>query len=254
MQALHRTLKSKEDAIGDVAREYRENALQLLDAMVSRHTSDRIESRDAHETASHGILRAFSVAETEMKDLVSRIRALEVRRAMTSVKHTAFLEKLDRVCSLYDAKLGKYAEDATVDEVADEELEDTGPQNGNECDEAMVNDFCAALRNKTQQNDDATSSMLRKIHAEADRLLYGLPQDEGQEHRSASVEKPVKKVDDVLFEAWNVELDVILDREFETGHDRNTAITAADVEGRAAVLRVASESRNAENSEHSGRE
>ncbi|KAK0751760.1 hypothetical protein B0T18DRAFT_387841 [Schizothecium vesticola] len=243
--ALHRTLKSKEDVIGDVAREYRENALQLLDAMVSRHTSDRIESRDAHEIASHSILRAFSVAETEMKGLVSSIRALEVRRAMTSIKHTAFLEKLERVCSLYDAKLGKYDEDATGDEVADEEPGDAGPQKGNECDEAMVNEFCAALCNKTQLNDDATFSMLRKIHAEADRLLYGLPQDEGQEHRPAPVEEPVKKVDDVLFEAWNVELDVILDKEFEMGRDRSTAIIDEDLEERPAFLGVVSEPRNA---------
>lgn len=241
MQALHRKLKSKEDAIGDVAREYRENALQLLDAMHSRHMSDRIESCDAHESASDGILRAFSLAETDMKGLVSSIRALKVRDTMMSIKHPEFLKKLERVYSLYDARLSKYAQDATSDEAADGEAEEEGPQKGELCDEAMVNDFCAALRNKTQQNDDATSNMLRKVHDEADRLLYGLPQHKGEEHRPAPVEEPVKEVNDELIEAWEVELD-LLDRGFETGH----AKTAGDFKGRAAFRCVAPESRNAE--------
>lgn len=246
MQAFHRNLKSKEDAIGDVAREYRESALQLLNAMDSRHTSDRIESCVAHESASHCILRAFSLAETEMKDLVGSMQALKVRDTMASVKHPEFLKKLDRVYSLYNARLGKYAQDATSDEVADGEAEEEAPQKGELCDEAMVNDFCVALRNKPQQNDDATSSMLRKVHDEADRLLYGHPHHKGQEHRSAPVEEAVKKVNDKTIEAWDVELDVLLDTGFEMGHGINPTTTGGQFGRRAAFRCVAPESRNAE--------
>lgn len=189
-----------------------------------------------------------------MKGLVGSMQALKVRDTMASVKHPEFLKKLDRVYSLYNERLGKYAQDATSVEIADGDAEEEDPQKGELCDEAMVNDFCVALRNKTQQNDDATSSMLRKVHDEADRLLYGHPQHKGQGHRSAPVEEPVKKVNDVLDEAWEVELDVLLDRGFEPGYGKSTAGTGGHVERRAAFRCVAPESRNAEYLEGDGGE
>ncbi|KAK1833745.1 hypothetical protein QBC39DRAFT_39372 [Podospora conica] len=250
--SLHRVLKSKEDAVTDVAREYRENVLQLLDAMVSRHASDRIESCDAHEVAARGLLRSFTVAEANMKGLVDSIKALDVHQAKASVKHPAFVEKLDRVCNLYEAKLGKYAKDRTGEQMADGESEEAEEPKGKKCDQAMVDEYCALLRHKTQPNDDATSS-IRKVHAEADRLLYGLPPDEGQDQGPAPVKEPVKKLDDVRFQAWDVELDVILDTEFKMDREKNDDTAARD-DGDAAVPGVVSELRDGDGSDDSYRE
>ncbi|KAK3362318.1 hypothetical protein B0T25DRAFT_575085 [Lasiosphaeria hispida] len=170
---LHRSLKSKEDAIGDIVREYEENASQLLQNMNMRHMAEKSETEKTHRKASHMILDAFTGAGEALTDIIDGLQAINVEDTLAAVKHSGFLRKLDTLCRLYDSSneqsLGIHEEEPVG------ESESASSQH-----EELVEEFQTKLLEMAKSSDETEEASgvpeddaLQQIYAEADKLLNG---------------------------------------------------------------------------------
>ncbi|KAK4454561.1 hypothetical protein QBC34DRAFT_375069 [Podospora aff. communis PSN243] len=162
---LHRSLKSKEDAIDDIAKEYHENALKLIKKLRYRHSLEKAESIEAHEKASRDILSAFAAAERDMKELTKEVKGLGLVEAEATVRHPGFIKKLGLICQLYEEK-SKKPMPMAADKKGNEDSED-------EQDELLVVEFQAKLGQGLMDAESGTERELEELYAKAQTLLRG---------------------------------------------------------------------------------
>jgi len=192
-------LKSKEDAIDDIADEYRDKALQLITKLKLRHNSEQSETLASHQEASARILAACTEADEVLELLVKEITALDIEAMAMEELHPGLADKFDLVCRLYDAKWKstdhtKSGNNATVDDE---------PAAGEDHDqEELVLIFQTKLRQKVKLADPASNTSLQKLHAKADKLLRRVSHASVEESELTQEVEPKKiTIYDVIEEA-----------------------------------------------------
>ncbi|KAK0730950.1 hypothetical protein B0H67DRAFT_548795 [Lasiosphaeris hirsuta] len=161
---LHRSLKSKEDAIWDIENEYKENASRLLRSMNTRHGAEKLETEKAHRKASHVILETFTEAGEAFTGFINDLRAIHVRNTLVAVKRTSLLEKLGllrRLCETTSQQGSNIYEEESESE-----------------EEELIEEFQTKLLEMAKLPDEMEDPFgapeddtLQEICAEAEKLL-----------------------------------------------------------------------------------
>ncbi|AEO70692.1 uncharacterized protein THITE_46484 [Thermothielavioides terrestris NRRL 8126] len=105
---LHRSLKPREEVVRDIAVEYQENALRLLDNLSARHIQERSGTLNALRNASRGAFSTFSGAGSDMAILTAGLRDMDVTNTAETLKCPVFAQKLDDAARLCQAAVGHY--------------------------------------------------------------------------------------------------------------------------------------------------
>src|SRR5689334_20623422 len=77
-QLLHRSLKPREEVVREIAVDYQENALRLLDNLSARHNHEKKKTMAALRKATREALSLFAGAGQDMAILISQLRDMDV--------------------------------------------------------------------------------------------------------------------------------------------------------------------------------
>ncbi|KAK0657064.1 hypothetical protein B0T16DRAFT_488261 [Cercophora newfieldiana] len=229
VSTLHRSLKSKEDVVDGIAKEYQENAVRLIRNLRSRHTFERTETFKAHETASQEILATFVAAERDMGEIIEQVKSLDAGQVAASVRHQGFIEKLDLICQLYAKKSQKSMQTAIEKGSAGD-----GLVSDNEQDEALISEFQSKLDQKVRHADSKVERDLEKLHAKAEMLLRGVIPGVKQKTPPQPVHERPKKPQNTFYDIMEGGLDTMISdmqQPLEGGLDENVGSQGGSLTG-----------------------
>lgn len=212
---LHRSLKTREHVIDNIAKEYRENALGLIRRLTSRHNAERDETSKSHKKAAESIKSAFVAAEKDLGELIESVRTLDVEQAAAAVRHPGFIKKLDLICRLYEERSKNSPVVAEMGVPGDT----TGPSD--EQDEVLVAGFQAKLNEKANHRNPTIERELLKLYAKAEMLLNGTVPEESEEILPKPMQDKPRKRKNTFYDVMEGMFDEMIDEmQRKPGNDR----------------------------------
>jgi hypothetical protein len=247
---LHRSLKPREEVIQDIANDYKENALRLLENLSTRHIQEKADTLTAVRKASGAAFSVFSDAGHDMRILSSRLREMDVTDAETILKRPALTQKLDVVARLSHTRLSKNVQCGVFPGVAplgDESASESEMVNGKI--DALVDTYRLKLCGALGQDNDQTFEAYERMKSEVDKFITRCVQGE-----SGVVPRPEPKKKDSSNRTADEELEAFLDQiigNLQEGDDaRGLGQAANDVEGH--IIDVVAENMGMSDLEMSG--
>lgn len=220
LQRLHRSMKSREDIVRDIAAEYQENALRLLDNLRARHDEEKTSTLAALRTTSRAAASVFSGAGQEMADLINNLQEMDAAHAADALTRPILALKLESVAQLCQARLESYADGKRGSDLA------TEPEDSLD---GLAQTYQAKLFDALGKLDNAVDHP-NEVDSQVDEFITRCLSGETIEVQRVEVKKPVKpakNADDAL-------LEVLLDGIMNTFQE--TAGTSAQSNlGNAAV-------------------
>ena len=114
-QLLHRSLKPREEVVRQIAADYQENALHLLDNLSARHGQEKIDMMTALRKASREAFSLFASAGQDMAILIEKLRGyMDTAHTADKLTRPALAQKLDAVAGLCQARLDSYKQDGQL--------------------------------------------------------------------------------------------------------------------------------------------
>ena len=230
---MHRSLKPREEVIRDIANDYRENALRLLENLSTRHVEEKVDTLTAVRKASGAAFSVFSDAGHDMRILSGRLREMDVTDTETILKRPALTQKLDVVARLSHTRLSKNVQSGLfpgVERHGDESANESEMVNGKI--DTLVDTYRLKLCGALQQDNDQTFEAYERMKSEVDRFITQCVQG-----KSSVVSRPEPKKKDTpnktADEALEAFLDQIIGNLQEGGDARGFGQAANDVDGHA---------------------
>jgi hypothetical protein len=190
-QRLHRSMKPREDIVRDIAAEYKDNALRLLDNLRVRHDEEKTSTLAALRTTSRAAASVFSGAGQEMADLINNLQEMDAVHAADALTRPILALKLESVAQLCQARLESYADGKRGSDLATEPEDNL---------DGLAQTYRAKLFDAVGKLDNAVDHP-NEVDAQVDEFITRCLSGETTEIQRVEVKKPVKpakNADDAL--------------------------------------------------------
>ncbi len=210
-------MKPREEVVRDIAAEYQENALRLLDNLRLRHDQEKTSTLAALRKASRASSSVFSGASQEMVDLINNLQEMDVAHAADTLTRPILALKLESVAQLCQTRLESCTDGKRGGLVAEPEDSLDG------LEQTYQTKLLDAIGRSGNTADGPNA-----VDAQVDEFITRCLSGEATEIRCTEIKKPIKpakNADDTL----EVLLDGIMNTFQETGgpsgqSDRGNAV------------------------------
>jgi hypothetical protein len=155
--------------VRDIAADYQDNALRLLDHMSARHEQEKTNTLIALRKASRASFSVFSSAGQDMAVLINRLRAMDVTRTADTLRRPALAQKLDVVAKLCQTKLSSYVQNEPFGNDAASESDDSL----DDLAEAYQLKLVQAVRRSDDKVFEDSGTMKMQVDEFMKRCLHG---------------------------------------------------------------------------------
>lgn len=208
---MHRSLKPREEVVREIAADYQENALRLLDNLSARHGQEKAVIMAALRKASREAFSLFASAGEEIVILVDKLRDMHTAHTADKLTRPALAQKLDAVAGLFQTRLNNYKQEGLLGD-------------GHETDSDRALDdlsetYRAKLLGAVRRLDDAAEAA-ETMDSEVDEFVKRCLQGDTKKAWRAKVKKqeePTRDADDAL----EVFLDGMMNTLQENHHGRD---------------------------------
>ncbi|KAH6854128.1 hypothetical protein B0I37DRAFT_401169 [Chaetomium sp. MPI-CAGE-AT-0009] len=215
---LHRSLKSREEVIRDIAADYKANASSLLNNLSARHGQEKTNTSTALRKASSSAFAIFSGAGRDMTTLIDKLRDMDVTHTADTIRRPVLAEKLDSVVRLCQTRLSNCTRDGPVEDHNARELDDSL--------DGLAETYRLRLMEVVRQSDGQAPEISSNVDLQVDefmkRCLYGTTKNITPPTAKKS-DKPARNAD----EALEVLLDGIINTMQESRNGGNVDRTTA---------------------------
>lgn len=229
---LHRSLKPREEIVRDIAADYRENALRLLDNLDTRHDQERSDTLFAIRKTSRAAFSVFSGAGQDVAILINGLRDMDVARTADALTRPALAEKLGAVARLCQMKLSSYVRKGQVEDDEGSELEDNL--------DGLADTYRLKLIGAVRRSDDRTLGDSSEVDSQVEEFIQRCLDGESRKTRYTETRKPEKRSARNADEALEVFLDGILNKLQENKDGANfdgaVALNAINVVSEGSVM------------------
>ncbi|KAK3382781.1 hypothetical protein B0T24DRAFT_602537 [Lasiosphaeria ovina] len=160
---LHRSLKSHEDSIGDIAKEYKNNALKLIRNLDDRHKMEKIETTTALRSSTRAVLATFTNAKRDTRELVEQMRSMTITRTAPTFAKLQLAEKVELLERLLNAKLRGHCKTTNddLDATSEDPRSESGSASGDE--ETLEETYRKKLSMESKPSGAATRGALEEV-------------------------------------------------------------------------------------------
>jgi hypothetical protein len=197
-------LKPREEIVRDIAADYRDNALRLLDNLNTRHGQEKSDTLIAIGKTSRAAFSVFSCAGQDVAVLINGLRDMDVTHTADALTRPVLAEKLDIVAKLCQTRLSNYARNELLEEDDASGSEDNLDGHAN----AYRLKLAGAVRRPDNQTPGDSSEVDSQVEEFIQRCLGG----ETRKPRHTETKKPEKRSARNADEALEDFLDDILNR------------------------------------------
>jgi hypothetical protein len=231
---LHRSLKPREEIARDIAADYRDNALRLLDNLSTRHGQEKSDTLIAIRKTSRAAFSVFSGAGQDVAVLINGLRDMDVTHTSDALTRPALAEKLDIVARLCQRRLSNYVRNGSVEEDDASEPEDNL--------DGLADSYRLKLAGAVRRPDDQAPGDSSEVDSQVDEFIQRCLGGETRKARHTETRKSEKKSARNADEALEDFLDGILNRLQESKDggslDRAVARNVVDVSEASAMAEM----------------
>ncbi|KAL2136995.1 hypothetical protein VTI74DRAFT_10471 [Chaetomium olivicolor] len=192
---LHRSLKPREEAVREIANDYRENALRLLEGLAARHGQEKVDTMAALRKTSQAAFTVFASAGQDMAVLIDRLRDMDVTRTADVLRRPVLSQKIDEVAQLCQAMLHRYGSGAVGEDVTSEpEDEDENLGSIAEAYRLRLLQTIHLSDNRGREFDDNISTQVNEF---IKQCIEGQP-EKNQCTEARKAESPARNTDEAL--------------------------------------------------------
>jgi hypothetical protein len=192
IQLLRRSLKPKEEVVRDIAADYQENGIRLLDNLHARHVQEKDGMMATLHKASRETFSLFAGASQDMAILINELRDMDAAHTAEKLTRPVLTQKLDAVAQLCQSRLDNYTQTGPLEDAPESDADDT------------LDGLSATYRTKLLEavrrvNDASETSgvMNSEIDEFVRRCLHG--ETKNVRHaRAKKPEEPTRNADDAL--------------------------------------------------------
>jgi hypothetical protein len=216
-------LKPREEIVRDIAADYRDNALRLLDNLNTRHAQEKSDTLIAIRKTSRAAFSVFSGAGQDIAVLINGLRDMDVTHTADALTRPVLAEKLDIVAKLCQTRLSNYIRNGSAEEDDASEPEDNL--------DGLADAYRLKLAGAVRRPDDQTHGDSREVVSQVDEFIQRCLGGETRKARHTETRKAEKRLARDADEALEVFLDGILNRLQESkGADSLGRVVARNVD------------------------
>lgn len=192
-------MKPREEVVRDIARDYEENALRLLENMSARHSEEQSASLIAIRKATGDAVSIFSDSVDDMRILINRLRDMDVTNSVDT-RRQALSQKLEAVARLCQSRLNSNA--TGPDLIADDSVSE--PEMANEKFDSLADSYRLKLSTAVRRSDDQVDETFGSLNSEVEEFIKRCLQGKGERIPQPAIQKKdaAKKSADEALEAF----------------------------------------------------
>lgn len=196
-------MKPREEIVRDIAADYRENALRLLDNLSARHGQEKSNMLVAIRKTSRDAFSVFSSAGQDVALLINGLRDMDVAHTADALTRPVLADKLDVVAGLFQTRLSNYARSGP--------FEDDVSESGDNLD-VLAETYRLKLDDATRRPDERAPGILSEVDSQVDEFIQRCLDGETRKARHTETKKPERRSARNADEALEVFLDGVLNK------------------------------------------
>jgi len=175
---LHRSLKPKEEIVRDIAAEYEQNALRMIDNMSSRHWDEKEDMYNLLQQASRKALSIVVDAAFDIRTFTNRLQEVDLSQTTSILSKSGLADKLGVATRSFYQKVKHHTETGSIHDLMPD---DFNPVSDSESQSEVLDALATtyrlrlfdAMQHSDNQDPDSAQSMVKEVNDFIEKCLAG---------------------------------------------------------------------------------